>query len=249
MSDPIQTTALSMAAISERFEATAHNLANSSTIGYKRRGAAAMIAEATTAGNGKAASESRTSDGAGKLATQSFIDFSQGTLIQTGRTLDAALHGPGFYVLDTPQGELYTRDGAFRTNATGQLVDSEGRTVQGDGGPLTIPNVASTLSVNIGVDGRIMVGDQTVGKLRVVEFQNTAALTPVGQNAFRALAKAEPAPATKTQVQQGFQESSNVSPVEELVGLITCTRMYEATLKNISVQEEKNKNLMQVAMA
>jgi flagellar basal-body rod protein FlgF len=249
MNDPIQTTALSMAAIGDRYETTAHNLANSSTVGYKRRGSAAMIAEATTAGSGKAASESRTSDGSGKLATKSFIDFSQGALIQTGRSLDAALHGPGFYVLDTPQGELYTRDGVFRTNSTGQLVDSEGRTVQGDGGPLTIPNVASSLSVNIGTDGRIMVGNQTVGKLRVVEFQNTAALTPVGQNAFRASAQAEPAAATKTQVQQGFQEASNVSPVEELVNLITCTRMYEATLKNITVQEEKMKNMMQVAMA
>ena len=156
MNDPIQATALSMAAITAKFESTAPNLANSSTVGYKRRGAAAMIAEATTAGNGKAASESRTSDGSGKLATQSFIDFSQGTLVQTGRSLDAALHGPGFYVLETPQGELYTRDGVFRTNTTGQLVDAEGRTVQGEGGPITIPSLTNSQAINISRDGLVV---------------------------------------------------------------------------------------------
>jgi len=249
MNDPIQTTANSMAAITQRFETTAQNLANSSTVGYKRRGSTAVTAEATTAGNGKGASAGNPPDAAGKLSARPFIDFSQGTLIQTGRQFDAALHGPGFYVLDTPQGELYTRDGVFRTNTTGQLVDAEGRTVQGEGGPITIPSLTNSQAINIGRDGRIMAGNQTLGKLRVVEFENPAALVPAGQNGFRASAKAAPAAASKTQVQQGFQEASNVSPVEELVSLITCTRMYEATLKNISVQEEKMKSMMQVAMA
>jgi flagellar basal body rod protein FlgG len=248
MDDPIQATALSLTAISQRYEATAHNLANASTIGYKRCGAATMAAEVPVEGapTGSVATVPGTTVA---LATRTFIDFTQGALIQTGRPLDVALHGPGFLVLETPGGDRYTRNGVLRPNAAGQLVDSEGRTVAGEGGPIVLPSTASGMAISIGTDGRIMAGGKNIGQLRVVEFADPVALVPVGQNAFEAPAAAAPAPATKTTVEQGAQEASNVRVVDELVNLITCTRLYEATLKNVTVQDERMKSLLQVAMA
>lgn len=163
--------------------------------------------------------------------------------------MDLGLEGKGFFVLETPEGPLYSRSGVFRTNAEGQLVDSSGRTIAGEGGPIVIPSTASTAAVGVSADGSISVAGQGVGKFRLVEFENEMDLVPVGGNCFRAPVDAVTTPATNTAVRQGFQEASNVRVVGELVGLITVTRLYEANLKAIQTQDETLKNILQVAMA
>jgi flagellar basal-body rod protein FlgF len=231
-------------ALSQQYQAIAHNLANVSTTGYKRQSivfSQALAAQMT----GRDASSSAPSSVHGAL----MLDFRQGNLVKTDRPLDVALNGPGLFVLDSPQGPRYTRCGAFTTNATGQLVDSSGRTVASDGGPITLPSGAMQQSINITPEGSVEVGGTSVGKLKIVVFKDTSLLTSVGGNCYAAPTGATPGNATEATVAQGFQEGSNVNAVEELVGLITATRLYEANIKAMTTQDEKSRSLLQVATA
>ena len=239
MSDPIETTTSSLQALSDQYHAIAHNLANVNTAGYKRRCSSFV----------QLLQQAQTLSDIALIADQVSIDFSQGALTRTGRSLDLGLEGKGFFVLETPEGPLYSRSGVFRTNAEAQLVDSSGRTVAGEAGPIVIPTTASTAAVRVSADGSISVAGRGVGKFRLVEFENEMDLVPVGGNCFRAPVDAVTTPATNTAVRQGFQEASNVRIVGELVRLITVTRLYEANLKAIQIQDETMKNILQVAMA
>jgi flagellar basal body rod protein FlgG len=238
MIDSAQAYASSQDALTKQYQAITQNLANASTVGYKR-----IVCEVEAAGASPAGSVAAATSVSAKLS----LDLTQGHLVQTGRALDLALNGPGFFVLETPQGNLYTRHGMFQVNAQGQVVDAAGRTVAGESGPLVLPRGGSE-SLNVGADGRIFAGKQEVGKLRLVEFEKTQTLEPTGQCAYRARSGAAPAAAAKTTVQQGYQEASNVNVVDELVGLITVSRLYEANAKSIRSQDERYKNLIQVAM-
>lgn len=240
MIDSAKAIASCVEATSGQYEAITHNLANTSTVGYKRVQAVFMSAGADPSAPGGGS-------GSGIIG-KSFIDFTQGNLIQTGRPLDMALRGPGFFVLETPKGQLYTRNGTFQTNAEGQLVDTAGRTVAGTNGPLIVPRNAATSSINVTSDGRLMAGGLEVGRLKIVEFEKPEVLKPVGQCAFEGPAKPAPAEATKTTVSQGYQEGSNVNAVDELVGLITASRLYEANIKAIQTSSERGKSVLAVAM-
>jgi flagellar basal-body rod protein FlgF len=243
MSGAIDVVQPSLAAISTQYEATAHNLANANTTGYKRLVVALAAAPAAPGLEGLP-----TPGGVAVVIEKTAVDFSQGNLIRTERPLDMALTGKGFFVLETPDGPLYTRNGTFQTNAQGQLVDSAGRTVAGEGGPIIIPLKGAARSLSVSSDGRISAGGVQIGKLRLVEFDDPQVLVPVGQSAFRAPAGVTPPAAAKTTVQQGFQESSNVSAVDELVNLITATRLYEANLKSVQMTAEGTKSLLGVAL-
>lgn len=223
--------------LTDQYQAIAHNLANASTVGFKRR-----LTVVTDAG---AASPSP--DGPSPVSM--FIDFSQGPLVQTGRPLDVALSGPGFLVLESPNGPLYTRSGVLRPNAQGQLVDAEGRTVSGDSGPIILPSAAGESEVHISSDGQVAVNGAAIGTLQIVEFEDTTKLETVGLNAYKAPANVAGDKAAKTTVEQGCQEASNVSPVSELVGLIKLCRLYEANIKAMQSGGDRGKSILQVAMA
>jgi flagellar basal-body rod protein FlgF len=246
MEDSAIQAASTLDAIGQQYEAIAHNLANISTAGYKRQSVVfskALAAQMTDGGDPSAPTQ-------GTVQASMSLDFRQGNLVKTDRPLDVALNGPGLFVLDSPEGPRYTRCGMFTTNATGQLVDSSGRTVESDGGPITLPATASQQNINITPEGSVEVGGTSVGKLKIVVFKDTSVLSSVGDHCYSAPKNVTPDSATQatTTVSQGFQESSNVNAVEELVGLITATRLYEANIKAMTSQDEKSKSLLQVAM-
>jgi len=244
----METTSSSLEALGREYQAIAHNLANANTVGYKRRQSSFALVLAERLGGASVVTDvSRLTGGSVQGSLQ--VDFAEGRMVRTSRPLDLALHGRGFFVVETPQGPLYTRNGVFRTNAQGQLVDASGRTVAGEGGPITIPTGVSSRSVNVATDGSISAGGNSIGKLRVVEFEDPTLLVPAGRNCFRAPAGTQPNPAAGTTVHQGFQEASNVNVVEELVGLITIGRLYEANLKAVTSQDERLKSLLQVALS
>jgi len=235
MSGSIELTAKSLEVLARRYRTITHNMANANTVGFKRQ---IMSQSMVSQGDGTAET----------IAERTAIDFSQGRVVHTGRPLDVALNGKGFLVVETIEGEVYTRDGVLRTNAQSQLVDAGGRTVSGESGPIVIPPTAGTHQVQISSAGTVSVGAQTIGKLRIVEFDDPNLLVPIGANSFKAPDGVASKPAETTTVHQGFQEASNVNVVEELVDLITVTRLYEANIKSVTVQDEKMKNLLQVAM-
>ncbi|MFA6132757.1 MAG: flagellar hook-basal body protein [Phycisphaerae bacterium] len=234
MYDSVQATATNLSALSEYYGMITQNLANASTSGYKRQGAAfdQVLAQAV-AGNA--------------VAARGGLDLSQGHLVETARPLDLALEGKGFFVIETADGPLYTRSGTFRLSSTGQLVDYAGRTVSGTEGPIILPQSADSSSIHVASDGRISVGPQQVGQVKVVEFEDSSGLTPVGGGCYDAPDSTQPDEAKATSVHQGYNEASNVSVVEELVELIKVTRAYEANLKTVQTHDERYRNLLKVA--
>lgn len=244
MDESVVAVASSMEALGNQYAMISHNLANSSTVGYKRFLNAFAAAGAAAAGTGeKAGGES-----GAKIVGTSPIDFSQGNLVQTGRPLDLALAGKGFFVVETPEGPLYMRNGTFQVNAQGQVVDAAGRTISGQGGPIVLPNGTGASAVRVTSEGKVLANGTSVGQFQIVEFEDTSVLKPAGLCAFRAPPNAKSDAAKKTTVQQGYQEGSNVSTVDELVGLITVSRLYEANLKNVRGRDERMKNVIQVLL-
>ncbi len=231
--------------LNNHYQDTTHNRANANTAGYKRR-VGAMAQSVARESSGGVAGKNKS---IGDVSDRTSIDFTPGRLVQTGRPLDVALHNKNcFFVIDTTEGPRYTRNGAFRTNNARQLVDSAGRTVSGDGGPLVIPPTVAFDSIQIASDGKISAAGEAIGKLKIVEFDDLSELVQMGRNSFAAKGATAPKNAEDPALSQGFQEGSNVSVVEELVDLIMVSRLYEANLKSISAQDERMKSILQVAM-
>lgn len=163
------------------------------------------------------------------------LDASSGAIERTGNALDAAISGPGFFAVQTPAGERYTRNGAFALNVQGQLVTSDGHTVLGENGPIAIGPQETGLA--IGGDGTVSTNQGQRGRLRLVAFANPATLKNEGANVFSSTARAEPAGAT-TRVEAGALERSNVKPIIEMSRLIEVNRSYTNVSGMLSRMDE-----------
>lgn len=232
MADTTAQLSASLNALTNEFDTIAHNLANVSTAGYKRQCSSftKTLADQTGGEGGS-------------------LDFSQGHLVETRRPLDVALHGKGFFVLETPDGPLYTRHGIFRANQNGQIVDAEGRVVAGANGPLSVPNTTDVSHITVSQDGRVSAAGAEVGQFKVVDFgEDEGKLVPAGLCCFQAPKDLRPKDAGDVVVRQGCQESSNVKMAEELVSMILVTRMYESNMKLVNVKKDTTDSVIGVAM-
>ena len=241
MAESVTQVSASVDALERQFEIIAHNMANVSTAGFKRRcnNFTQVIAAQSTGPEGTADAES----------SESPLDFSQGTLVQTDRTLDVALYGKGFFVIESPEGPLYTRHGIFQTNRNGQIVDTMGRLVAGTSGPLLVPPNVDVSEIRVDGTGRVSAGQAALGRFQIVEFgQREAQLLPVGLNYFRAPTDVRPVDAVGVAVRQGYEEASNVKVIDELVNMIMVSRLYEANMKWVSVNRDNSNSAMSVAM-
>ncbi len=241
MADTISQISASVDALMHEFDVITHNLANVSTVGYKRR--------CTTFFESLLAQESNTEqEPDGSVTATTSVDFSQGHFVQTDRPLDLALFGKGFFVIETPEGPLYTRNGMFQVNQNGQIVNSDGRLVAGDAGPITIPSTFAQSQLHVTSDGTISAGGTTIGKLRVVDFpDNEDKLVPAGGSCYRMPEAIQPVAAANVAVRQGCQEASNVRMIDELVDMIIVSRLYEANMKTIAAQKEASSSIIGVA--
>lgn len=237
-----EITSSSLEGLNQEYLSITNNLANASTVGYKRR----LSAFAQVLSGEQSSAQMAEF---GKIETTAAVDFSQGGVNHTGRNLDLALAGDGFFVVETPQGELYTRNGTFRLNNDRQLVDSTGQMVAGLSGPIVMPASTSTLDIQVSRDGSISAGGTVIGKLKLVKFENPQKLEAYGGNYFRAVEGVVAELADGLTVEQGVQESSNVDIVKELVSLIMVTRVYEANIKSITTRDEQIENILNVAMS
>jgi flagellar basal-body rod protein FlgF len=237
MADSIAPISSSLEALTDQYRTITQNLANANTTGYKRR----MTAFQQTLASQMTSASGAVADPA--VAGRTSIDFTQGAMARTESPLDMAIDGAGFFVLETPTGPLYTRHGSFGLNSSNQLVDRAGRLVGGESGPITIPPTVSLQHVSISSDGTVSAEGKALGKVKLVQFKDPSVLTPVGGNCYAAPSGAQQQPA-KASLCQGYQEGSNVNIVEEMVGLITVSRLYEANLKNVHTQDERMKTLL-----
>ncbi len=201
----------------------ANNLANASTPGFKRE--AAKFEEFI--------SHMRPAEGQTGTQTVSFVkeagilrDTSQGSIERTGAMYDMALSGKGFFVVQTPQGVRYTRDGHFNLDANGQIVTTDGHALQGDGGAITI--TPDDGDIAIAPDGTLSGKTGQLAKVRIVDFADAATgMTKEGGNLYST--DQTPIVPTGTTLKQRMLESSNVQPVIEISRMIEVMRSYEAT--------------------
>ncbi|HEV7345147.1 MAG TPA: flagellar basal-body rod protein FlgF [Devosia sp.] len=167
-------------------------------------------------------------------------DLSGGAMVQTGNEFDVGLNGDGFFAVQTPGGERWSKSGAFQLSANGTLVDLNGNPVLGEGGPIQFgPEETGIL---IASDGAISSSAGPKGNLRLVEFDDPQVLTRVGSNLF---AGGTPVPATNTRAMQGFIERSNVSGVAEMAEMIRVSRAYESAASLATKQDELRRSAIQ----
>jgi flagellar basal body rod protein FlgG len=157
-------------------------------------------------------------------------DLRPGMMASTGRDLDVALDGPGFFVIQTPEGERYTRDGAFMRRSDGVLTTRDGNPVLGEDGEIRF----GTEAVKIAEDGTIQVGEAVAGRLKVVAFDAPGDLERESGVRFRAAGDATPTAAT-ARIVPGSLEAANVSVVERMAALTEISRAFEGLQRGISV--------------
>jgi flagellar basal-body rod protein FlgG len=234
-------------------EVIANNIANINTTGFKRsRGEftdllyqAERVAGAPGRGGQEVVPEG-TMVGLGVRSASVRQLHLQGALSSTGNKLDLALNGRGWFQVQGANNEtLYTRSGAFNSNAQGQLVTVDGNVVVPT---ITFPPNATDVTINdtgkvfARINGAAQLSQ--LGQLTVASFVNDAGLTPIGGNLYRETTASGAAqvgvpgdPGVAT-VQQGYLESSNVDPVKEITELIAAQRAYEMNSKVIQAADD-----------
>lgn len=174
-------------------------------------------------------------------ASSGFIDMSKGAIEPTGATLDAAIDGDGFFVVQTAEGERFTRDGGFTLDGSGRLVTAAGQPVLGSTGPIALTSAESNPTID--ADGSISTNRGVVGRLRLARFAEPQSLVPVGGNLFRSDRKPSDVAAETVRLVPGALERSNVRPVVEMSRLVEVTRAYE--LVSAMAKQDGDKNELQ----
>ncbi len=209
-------------------DAVANNVANVNTTGYKKE-SVAFSEYVIDAGRRQNVAFSN------DIATVRSLE--QGALEITNNPLDAAIQGNGYFVVDAPEGERYTRAGNFTRNVDGELVTPQGFPVQGEGGnPILL--LPGDFDIRIGQDGTIVArnGQEEVlrGQLRIVKFADQRDLDKVGDTQFTAAGGAAPEPAIVFEdfkLAQGALENSNVNSVKEMTEMIRVSRRVGSTAR------------------
>ena len=245
--------ATGMDAQQTNLEVIANNIANINTTGYKRARAEftdLLYQTERAQGVPNRANQAIVPEGANiGLGVQTAAVrniHTQGELAQTSNELDMALVGRGWFQIESPDGTtLYSRSGAFNTNADGQLVTIDGYAVVPG---ITIPQDASEVVVSRTGQVQVRVGNSSdftdVGQLTIANFANEAGLKPLGDNLFMETEASGEAIISNPQevgygyLKQGYLETSNVDPVKEITELISAQRAYEMNSKVITTADE-----------
>jgi flagellar basal-body rod protein FlgG len=252
----LNTGATGMIGQSNNLDVIANNLANVSTDGFKKSRAnfEDLLYRLVKIPGAGVQDDDRTPSqglqfGVGTRVSSTQLNFQPGTIRPTGRPLDLAIRGVGFLeVFDEEGNSLYTRAGNLTLNSQGKIVlatATRGLVLQPE---ITVPDDAVTIS--IAPDGQVAITQsnnpqpQTLGQLNAVRFQNPEGLQQVGNNLFAQTGSSgDPQRGQFSElgfgvIDQGFLESSNVEPVEELIALITSQRAFEMNSQVVQTAAE-----------
>lgn len=225
----------SMRPMMARMEVIANNLANINSTGFKRDRVFIRMLKDTAAALAEGQGEM------GGVESRKYIDFAEGSLQQTGNPFDLAIQGSGFFVVDTPQGVRYTRNGNFKLNTDGVLVTGDGYPVMSATGKVQIPHLDKSQQANIRISesGEVTIDKDTIAKIRIVDFDRLDLLKKDQQSMFIADSGelVIEGPGTLTAVRQGFLEESNVEGIEEMITMIELHRNFEMDQKAIQSQD------------
>jgi len=226
-----------------RLDLVSNNLANANTAGFKAdkpvfeefntpRPATVqgpLVADPTHEANVMGAKPRRNQYTA---CAGTITDHSPGSLNETGGSLDLAIKGRGFFVIETPGGQRYTRNGCFSRSTEGELVTAKGHAVlDRDGRRISLSEVGEVL---VGNDGAITQDGVDIASLQIVDFPDTQTLEKQGDSFFISQGSEPPVRPEEFEVLQGHLERSNVNVVKGIVTMIEVARQFEAYQKVIS---------------
>ena len=232
MTSALQIARSGLDALDQRMKTISNNLANVNTTGFKKERVFGRMVDDAVA------------------AADSMTDRSQGDITPTGNSLDVAMTGDAFLVVQTPDGERLTRGGSLRLDDQRRLVTSQGHLVLGELGPITLPQG----DIGIGRDGIITVQPPATGEaadrgnplrgrlnaavLRIESVPANAVLQHAGGGLFLPDAGRKAAALADRQVMQGALEASNVNSIESLTEMIDTVRAYADVQKSITVMDD-----------
>lgn len=228
-----------------RMDIMTNNLANASTVGYKKEGATSqsfddvLTVKIKDASVGLANVQRSGIRNPGVKIGENYVDYSQGSFRETGNTYDMALEGEGFFAIEftNKAGEtstMYTRAGQFTLNKDGYLVTQEGDYVlDANNKRIKLDTLKET---DITVDGRISQDGKAIAQIQVADFEDYDYLEKYGETYYRPIEGAKLTDGTAT-VRAGYLEMANVQVVSEMVNLISITRAYESNQKIIQTYD------------
>ncbi len=223
----------------KKMDVITNNVANIETNGYKkdrllsrsfqdmmiqRIGDPAIISMSTTVG----------AQNTGVHIDEITIDFTQGSMENTERLSDLALQGSGYFVVSTPNGDRYTRDGSFAVSSDGYLVSGDGYPIMGTNGRIQVGNGKFAIDDqgNVTVDGKI------TNKLRIAAFADETGLRKTGFNLFINYTNQAVGTPAGTTVKQGYLEGSNVDMATEMVEMMEVSRTYDTNQRMVKMLDE-----------
>lgn len=219
----------------ESLDMLANNLANAATSGYKKDSETYSLYMSAAALELGAGADPVTATL--PVIEHNWTDFSQGTLQETGNSMDLALSGPGFFAVQGKSGPLYTRNGHFHLSGSGLLATGEGYPVRlSDGTTLTVD---SSQPMQISAAGEITQSGQNLGTLSIVRFADPASMARVAGTYYSSSER--PQSADGTDVHQGTLEGSNVNTPDSAVRLINIMRQFEMLTKTIQINADMNR--------
>jgi len=171
-------------------------------------------------------------------------DFSIGPMRFTNNPLDMAISNEGFFTVETPQGNRYTRTGEFTMDGKGTIVTNDGDPLLGEKGPI----VVNGNNVTISEDGDVEVDGTPIDKLRLVRFLDPAGLQKLGKSFYAPISSDNiPVPSDEIKVRQGLVEDSNVNPITGMVKMIGGNRVYETVRKAMTTIDRLDEKAISIS--
>jgi flagellar basal-body rod protein FlgG len=223
-----------MEAQQNQLDAVANDLANVDTTGYQGEIIGFQDLLYTQGGN---STGTNVATGAGSASAIIGRSDAQGSIQQTGRSLDVAIQGLGYIEVQRPDGTIgLTRNGALQTNAKGQLTNGQGMAVQP---PITIPPGTDPSNVTIQGNGDVVVNGKTLGQIKLVDVPAPNGLVADGDSIFSATAASGAIrTATGSTLQQNALEASNVDMGRAMSQMMTAERSYQMSSNAVQYQDQ-----------
>jgi flagellar basal body rod protein FlgG len=233
-----------MAAFEKWQEAISENISQSSVPGFKKTSVSFSAIEGNQTSIQDGGTSSDIVHGTMPAATPS-ISFTQGQLSHSENDLDFAVQGTGFFQVQQANGQMaYTRNGQFHLSPTKTLLTSQGDTVQGDSGPIVFKSGSGPIAIN--PDGTITQADQPIAKLPAYTFTDTSTLRRVGDGLVAPEdSSVTPKKMDNAQILNKCIEASNVTPMSEMVSLVSVSRAYEASQKVVQTSDDNEDKAIQ----
>lgn len=226
-----------------RMDVLTNNLANASTVGFKKEGATSQAFDDVLALKIKDTTDASMAKPLGYMSMgvkigETYTDYSQGSLRETGNTFDMALSGSGFFTVEFTNkakqiSTKYTRDGSFTLNKEGYLVTKDGDYVLGKNGRIKLDPLQNTTMDKM---GNIYQNERQVATLRITDFQDYNYLEHYGENYYQTVEGAKEK-IGDYQVHSGYLEMSNMQVVKEMVEMISISRAYETNQKIVQAYD------------